>query len=738
VEVLVAVTLILVGLVGTVALVNTASSAQGTSRAREGATNLAREVLEDAHAKAFAAIGQGGWLTTELTDLHGRATAVTTPTTASFATTVARRGITYTTTVTWCSVDDTKDGQGPTHSASVNWCADSSGANYVAGGDSSPEDMKRVTAKVDYTVNGRTRTLENTVTFSATGGIVAPSVATLVPYNPALSGSSPYKITDSTQTSEVFRGTSPGAADMKFSVNGIEVTSGVTNQGGGTWDYNWQLAGLTDGTYTISAVALDALGNRSAPKAIQVVLARGAPITAQNVVGGYNYVGPPGVGNGGSLVVELAWDANPEGSVTGYEVLRGATSVCGAQTSLANTCLDANPPGSGTTNYTVKTWYRDANGQMQAVTTVKSVTAPGSGPVPQTYGIVNSWTNATAYPGSGCEPTLAGGGPGATNTMRDLNPTWVTSGGTTISWAAGTNGYGSISACMPQFTSTVSMSAGTATWKLWFTNTSSNKDCSPNGYLYSFRANGTGGPNLATQVQPTQIIPRNTTTPVQRTFNATVAAQTWNPGDQLYLFQNVSAVGPNCTSAVLHFGSGTYQATVTFPTFSGGGTALAVPNAVSGLTVTANPDGTRTLSWTAPTSTASIPAPDFYRVYRDGTGVSARVDTTDSTNTTVASATAASAASVSVASTAGMAVGQSVLVDTGANQDTMTISSIAGTTVTLSAGMPHAHAAGVPVTVRAVSWTDIATGGGAHTYRVSAVSSNLAESAFSPTGGVTG
>ena len=159
---------------------------------------------------------------------------------------------------------------------------------------------------------------------------------------------------------------------------------------------------------------------------------------------------------------------------------------------------------------------------------------------------------------------------------------------------------------------------------------------------------------------------------------------------------------------------------------------------MSGLTVTANPDGTRTLSWTAPTSTASVPAPDFYRVYRDGTGVSARVDTTDSTNTTVASATAASAASVSVASTAGMAVGQSVLVDTGANQDTMTISSIAGTTVTLSAGMPHAHAAGVPVTVRAVSWTDIATGGGAHTYRVSAVSSNLAESAFSPTGGVTG
>jgi hypothetical protein len=75
-----------------------------------------------------------------------------------------------------------------------------------------------------------------------------------------------------------------------------------------------------------------------------------------------------------------------------------------------------------------------------------------------------------------------------------------------------------------------------------------------------------------------------------------------------------------------------------------------------------------------------------------------------------------------------------VLVDTGANEDAMTISSVdpIANTITFTSGMAHAHAVGVPVVLRGVSWTDANTGGSSHTYRVSAVSQNLAESAFSP------
>ena len=93
---------------------------------------------------------------------------------------------------------------------------------------------------------------------------------------------------------------------------------------------------------------------------------------------------------------------------------------------------------------------------------------------------------------------------------------------------------------------------------------------------------------------------------------------------------------------------------------SGGGVALSPPNPPTGLTVTVNADGTRRLNWTAPTTGTAV---DFYRIYRDGTATSARIDSQGA----VASA---------------------------------------------------------------VSWTDTATGGSAHTYRVTAVSASLAESSF--------
>jgi hypothetical protein len=44
------------------------------------------------------------------------------------------------------------------------------------------------------------------------------------------------------------------------------------------------------------------------------------------------------------------------------------------------------------------------------------------------------------------------------------------------------------------------------------------------------------------------------------------------------------------------------------------------------------------------------------------------------------------------------------------------------------AAMTHAHAVGVPVSLRTVSWTDTDLGGSTHSYYVTAVSANLAES----------
>jgi hypothetical protein len=287
---------------------------------------------------------------------------------------------------------------------------------------------------------------------------------------------------------------------------------------------------------------------------------------------------------------------------------------------------------------------------------------------------------------------------------------------------------------MAKFTSTTTMSAGTATGKFWFTNTSSNKSCtSANGYVYTNNADGTFT-NLAGPIALPSTIPSNTTTPVLRTFSPALPAHTFNSGDQLYWFQNVSGQ-TNCGSVALKYNAAAYQPTVTFPALSSG-SSLATPNTPTGLTVTVNGDGTRTLNWTAPTSSSTVPAPDFYRIYRDGTATSSRVDTTDAVNSTVSTASSSGATTLTVANATGYTNGQAVLVDTGANQDVMTVSSVSGNTITFTAGMGHAHAVGVPVVLRAVSWIDTNTGGSSHTYRVTATSVNLAESSFA--GPVTG
>jgi hypothetical protein len=433
------------------------------------------------------------------------------------------------------------------------------------------------------------------------------------------------------------------------------------------------------------------------------------------VVGGYNFVNPTGVGNGGYQVVELQWDANPEGSVTGYEVLRGATSVCGGQTNLANSCLDSSPPTtSGTvTTYTVKTWYRDANNAYQSVSTNYSVTAPGT-PIPTQYWLAST----TANTGSPC---LNAGG-----TRRDMVSTapagfftWVSSSTT-------------VTGCLPAFPSGITMTAGTMTVQSYWTNPSNSKSCSVSWLLHLNGSTLLGTTNSVT-------VPAGTSNAVLVTNTVAVSARSFTAGNELDIYTAGGAANSNCSNGptTLWWNSTVVPTNLTLP-LAGGGPALSTPNTISGLSVTVNADGTRTLNWTAPTSSSTVPAPDFYRIYRDGTAIANRVDATDAINTTVATASSAGATTLTVANGSGYAAGQSVLVDTGANQDTVTVSSVSGNTITFTGGMTHAHAVGVPVVVRAVSWTDTATGGTSHTYRVSAASVNLAESAFSPSAGVTG
>ncbi|MEA2284571.1 MAG: hypothetical protein QOJ21_614, partial [Solirubrobacteraceae bacterium] len=118
VEVLVAAVILLVGLLGTLTMIDVAQSSTQGTKAREQATNLQREVIEAARTVAYdqltpnnvgtmvraqpglgdASLGSAGW-------------------------TVRRRNQTYTVSMGSCAVDDPRDGLGA-HDAGV-FCANS-------------------------------------------------------------------------------------------------------------------------------------------------------------------------------------------------------------------------------------------------------------------------------------------------------------------------------------------------------------------------------------------------------------------------------------------------------------------------------------------------------------------------------------------------------------------------------------------------------------------------------------
>jgi len=388
---------------------------------------------------------------------------------------------------------------------------------------------------------------------------------------------------------------------MLFSVDGVEQTAGVTNNNNGTWDFAWPIASLQDGSYTIGAIAVDPFGTRGQPRTIQVKLARGAPGAPSNVTGGYNdelyssgsKVAAPGV-------VELAWDANPEGTVTGYSVEKGGIVVSGCAQSLKTSCIDLSPAGSGSTTYTVKTHYTDAAGNSQSVSTTRGVSAG----IATSY-YFTSGTTAT----SGCTPGASNG------RMADLVPANGSSA------ASADVQSQTITGCMPLLPAGASLTAGTATFSGWFANTGS-KSCPVD---YSLRLNNSTTISSGVSVL---IVPGGTTTPTRYTATFTPGARTFSAGDRLSFYAFAGSNAGICGSTLLYYGSSTYPSTLMLP-FGGG--AIQKPGTPTGLTAGADPAGTK-LTWTAP---GGAPAPEFYRIYRDGQNYTARYDTAGATGSPV-------------------------------------------------------------------------------------------------------
>lgn len=132
---------LLVGILGVTTLLNTANATTSGSLAREGSTNLAREVLERARQVPYATLG--GPNASSL--VRAQFTDETTTTAAGTAWTITRRGVTYTANATACRVDDPSDGIG---------AIDSTFCTYVPGQGGTGTTTANIPIKVSLELAG--------------------------------------------------------------------------------------------------------------------------------------------------------------------------------------------------------------------------------------------------------------------------------------------------------------------------------------------------------------------------------------------------------------------------------------------------------------------------------------------------------------------------------------------------------------------------------------------------------
>lgn len=365
VEVLVAMFILLAGVLGTIELVDGANAETNAADTRIGATNLAREITEDAHAADYDSLLTG----TVVSAL--RANPSLSGTLSGSTWVLTRRGERYTVTVTACKYDDPSDGIAATHDAT--YCSNvSSTASSPA--DPNGDDFRRVDVTISWTSQGgHTHTLKQTAMIVNPSGGLGPRITSLTHatyliqpvatttggctaaadcfYEPNSSSPLPFTVTTATPAASLHWNASDGSSDTVSPVG--DTTS---------FPWDWNVSSVPDGTYTMNAQAFDDRGVPGDVKTATVVLNANRPQAPSGFAGGWDMRGTP--------IVDLTWGANPEGDIVGYRVFRidngTPVRVCPPASSTATviptnasnsqySCYDASPPDrSSTPNPTYK------------------------------------------------------------------------------------------------------------------------------------------------------------------------------------------------------------------------------------------------------------------------------------------------------------------------------------------------------------------------------------------------
>ncbi|MDQ4071579.1 MAG: prepilin-type N-terminal cleavage/methylation domain-containing protein, partial [Actinomycetota bacterium] len=209
VETLVSVFVLLLGLMAVVAMIDAANATTRSNKAREGGTNLARELVESARSIRYPRLSQA-FLES---DLRARpALAGTGP-----GWRIERRGLHYTVNAaSVCTLDDPSDGTG-SHAAG-GYCADSAAAGTS---DAKPDDYKRITIEVTWEQGSGSLTVRQSSLVNNPGGASGPAVAKLDMTAPFSAADPPPPLTDATVSQASFRATTSAIpARVEWSVDG--------------------------------------------------------------------------------------------------------------------------------------------------------------------------------------------------------------------------------------------------------------------------------------------------------------------------------------------------------------------------------------------------------------------------------------------------------------------------------------------------------------------------------------
>ena len=422
VEVMVAVSILLIGVLGAVTMIDGANALTGRTKAREGGTALARSVLEIARGIPYRELTA----TRVVDELEGRAgMADVTPGVAGHQ--IASRGFVYTVAPTVCTMDDPKDNLGEHDELGVVFCPDTDTLGVGAtASDRNADDYRRVT--VDLTWSDTPTHSDNVrqlgVVTNPVGGL-GPSVTSLTPRDPPTE-----TIVTDESTPEYDVTTSAPADSVGWLVGGARRGEALDSGTGIDWTFEWDIGEVDDPdfvdcTYVLQAEAFDEKGRAGAMKALTVTLNRRRPFAPTGFSGGRNLNNA-----GGFDRVDLQWAPNQECDVTGYEVYRGTASgavedlVCEVDVGEPTQCVDETAPAadSGVTLY-----Y-----QVLALDEQPDGT-PGAGD--RSVLLVIDETNASAPSTPTGVSICTGGNPGCTDIDGDLAP----SNSPVLSWQPSTD-----------------------------------------------------------------------------------------------------------------------------------------------------------------------------------------------------------------------------------------------------------------------------------------------------------